>query len=62
VLEYQNKALAALLRTQKQKVAELKSKLDKSAVERVSLETNLATMSNKLLSVSIGGKFFAFGA
>lgn len=62
MLEYQNKALAALLRTQKQKVAELKSKLDKSAVERVSLETNLATMSNKLLSVSIGGKFFAFGA
>lgn len=62
MLEYQNKALATLLRTQKQKVAELKSKLDKSAVERVSLETNLATMSNKLLSVSIGVKFFAFGA
>lgn len=52
MLEYQNKALASLLRTQKQKVAELTAKLDRSATERASLESNLATLSNKLLSVS----------
>jgi len=52
VLEYQNKALASLLRTQKQKVAELTAKLDRSATERASLESNLATLSNKLLSTS----------
>lgn len=52
VLEYQNKALATLLRTQKRKVAELTAKLDKSAAERASLESTLATLSNELIKVS----------
>ena len=62
MLEYQNKALATLLRTQKQKVAELSAKLDRSAAERASLESNLATLSNKLLTVSLVLMLSTFGA
>ena len=42
MLEYQNKALATLVRKHKQKIQDLSGELERSAIERAALEANLA--------------------
>ena len=53
MLEYQNKALATLVRKHKQKIQDLRGELERSAVDRAALEANLAQLSNKLITVSL---------
>jgi len=52
VLEYQNKALASLVKKHKLKIDELSADAERSAAERANLEANLAFLASKLISVS----------
>ena len=52
MLEYQNKALASLVKRHKQKIDSLSSELASSSTQRANLEANLATLATKLDKVS----------
>lgn len=52
MLEYQNKALASLVKKHKLKSEQLAQELQRGSAERANLEANLAKLANKLQYVS----------
>ena len=62
MLEYQNKALASLVKKHKRKIDDLTAEAERSAAERVNLEANLAFLASKLITVSIILASASFGA